>query len=271
MNSTTSGDNHRQYCLEQVLLTNRIYALSSQFSSAEHADRILALYALIASLSRVICEPSEEEISLRKLAWWREELLDRALAESPHPVVKELVRSGCADRVGRDQLEELLVQAHQRIDPTPPADQDQLHDRLARMIRPQLLLEAAVVEVPLPTEQFTPVTATACLQLIRESLSSPGESGFWWVPMNQLARHGARREDLMTSEAGASVLQSVLKSVGEALAGTKAKLPRHFDLMEHLGQRQLRRLGAPAEWPQQIQTLKFSDSFSAWRYSRSNP
>ena len=69
--------------------------------------------------------------------------------------------------------------------------------------RPQLDLELGISGLKGSKLELEPglLARNGLLQLIRESVYRKEQGGFWWIPLNLLARHGVSREDIVTGPA----------------------------------------------------------------------
>jgi phytoene/squalene synthetase len=142
---------------------------------------------------------SDEDVAIRKLAWWREELERGRRIESRHPVMRELHRSGAASRLCWDRAQAWLDTTASLLDAPPPATIRDLEDLCQIVGRPLVELELAVSDMP-PGHggDFSgPVIRRGLIQLLRESVRKSGESALWWCPLDVLARFGVKRVELM--------------------------------------------------------------------------
>ena len=71
----TGAVENRQFCWEQVQAADGLFRISLVFSGRETAQRLLPLHAMFASIERLVATVSDEDVALRKLAWWRDALL----------------------------------------------------------------------------------------------------------------------------------------------------------------------------------------------------
>jgi len=196
--NSSGGDNDRAFCWEQVNKTNRTFRISHVFAPKSCADRLLPLYALFSVCEQMGSSFSDEDVAASKLHWWRMECLQKGGGESRHPVMKELGRTGAHALLPRDRLAQLLDGAGNRLNGNAPAELDALQHICIELQQPQFELELAVTGLPdglLPGDQGHMARA-GLLQLIRESVDGKAPGAYWWIPMNLLARHGLRRDDI---------------------------------------------------------------------------
>ena len=274
--------NDRLFCWEQVTRVNPLFRISRVFAPGAVSERLLPLYALFAALEQLCTQASEAEIRYRKLAWWRSECLDRGLADSAHPVLRELTRSGAARRLDRKVLAQLFDGAGLRLDGPPPVNAEEF-DALCRMTAsPQCTLEFAVTANVCDVQ--APATA-ACLglaQLFRESTGQDGANRFWWLPLNLLARHGISRGDLeqdVDAQPVRDLLSEVLQRSSswamearrevEQAAGGASHL-RHLAVHTQLQASAVQRLGArrPSDYRAAVRRVGWGGLLEAWRGAR---
>jgi len=99
-----------EYCSDLVRRTNEDFWLSAQYAPGAGRDKLLALFALHAEISRIPSIVSEPPLGEIRLQWWRE-ALDEIIAGDParaHPVVEALREAGVIDHHVRDEFEKAL-------------------------------------------------------------------------------------------------------------------------------------------------------------------
>ncbi len=276
--------NENLFCWEQVLKTNRLFRVTHAFADDSSTDGLLPLYALFSSVEQVCSEIGDEDVARKKLDWWREECLLKDMASSNHPVIRKLCSSGAASKIKKRNISQLLDGAESRLDASPPADLEALQTICESIIRPQLELEISVCSgADQLAEKFSAGSSqSGLLQLIRESAAREGQGGYWWIPLNLLARHGLTRADLADTAATESVrgLFSEILGAGQkwgtesvskyekSLTGLKRM--RHLAVLHGLYKKKLERLDGqkPQQFAQELNRLRFMDLFEAWKVAR---
>ena len=186
--------NDGMFCQELVQSASPLFRITSLFADNSIADRLLPLHALFASLEQICSSISDEAVAARKLEWWRGALGGGDSASAEHPVIAELGRTGALEQLPRETLTRLLDMAAYRIEaPATPGTEELA--RLCQMTgHPQLQLELALsgnTQSPVPVAL---ATRRGLVQLVREDLGRERHS--WWVPLDLMAKHGVRREDI---------------------------------------------------------------------------
>jgi len=196
--SATGEGNDRQFCWEQVGKSNRVFRISQVFASRHCAEKLLPLYALFSAVEQICSSISDEDVARAKLNWWRIECLQKIPNESGHPVMKELNRSGAMSDLRWESIASLLDGVESRLYASAPPDVEALKGMCIELHRPQLELELGISGLKRSTLEFEPglLARNGMLQLIRESVYRKEQGGFWWIPLNLLARHGVSREDI---------------------------------------------------------------------------
>ncbi|MBT8059568.1 MAG: squalene/phytoene synthase family protein [Gammaproteobacteria bacterium] len=233
----------RPFCEEQVAAGNRLFRISRLFAEPGSEPWLLPLYALFSTLEQACGRVSDESVAARKLLWWREELTDRGIGSSSHPILRSLRASGAGKRLPPASLEALVDAAMTRLDPPPPSDLDAL-ERWCRSIgRPMVELElAAGGQDPQLAARWPGSSARSGLaQLLREG-------GYGWLPMDLLARHGLRRAEAAAPEA-ARRAAGLFREIAGAASGWPdgegrdgAGSARHLEVVNALYGRKFKRL-----------------------------
>jgi phytoene/squalene synthetase len=278
------NDNDRMFCWEQVLKTNRVFRVSQVFAPRHCAAKLLPLYALFSAVEQICSTISDEDIASSKLNWWRIECLQKESVESLHPVLKELNRTGASHDLSQETIAGLLDVAESRLYARSPPDLESLKEMCVELQRPQVELEIDVSGLSRSALKFEPgiLARSGMLQLIRESVRRKGQGGFWWIPLNLMARYGVSREDIVVdprSRAVASLLTEVLAagvSWGrESLSqfgGRTADCSkvRHLYAINGLYSRKLKRLAGitPDLFARELGRLRPADLLEAWRSAR---
>ena len=198
----TGAVENRQFCWQQVQAADGLFRISLVFSGSEAAQRLLPLHAMFASIERLVATVSDEDVALRKLAWWREALLGDEPGGAAHPVIAELNRSGATRRLSADMTERLVENARARIEAVAPRDLAAFKNRCAETGALSTELEFAVCDVPQPASWVAGVNAwqRGLVQLARESTTLEAQRPFWWIPLDLLARHGLSRADMTLAQ-----------------------------------------------------------------------
>ena len=274
-------ESDRQFCWEQIGKTNRAFRLSRVFAARREAERLLPLYALFSCMEQICSTVSDEDVARSKLNWWRIECLQNDPADSRHPVLKELRRSGA--RVDRASLVRLFDGAESRLDGLAPPDPDALLELCTQAQLPQLELELAASGFGGTAGDFAPrwSAAAGLLQLIRESARHAGEGGYWWVPLGLLARHGVKRQTIKEEPGSAAVASLMANLYSEydqwtvappVPPATEADLApvRHLFAVNGLYAGQLRRLAGttPDRYETELNRTGIADLLAAWKSAR---
>jgi phytoene synthase len=276
--------NDQLFCWEQTANARPLFRMTRVFAPAGLRDRLLPLHALLAAIESTCSRYSDEDLARSKLHWWRAQLLEQEPSDNPHPVMRELVRTGAAERLPADQVQALLSAAEDRLDAAAPADLDALLNHCRDLQQPQRLLEMAVTGLS-PEELPSMARADAMaglLQLLRESVRRPRQDAYWWLPLQLLARHGLARDAVSDSDESGRI-ESLFRDLVAAVDRPDAEsalapeggnggpaAARHLAVGLVLGARKLRRLPAlaPALWPGELSGTRLGDLFAAWRTAR---
>lgn len=276
-------DNVQRFCWEQILRTNRLFRVSHLFAPPQMSDQLLALHALFASIELLNCEISEELVAHRKLDWWRVELLERDAADSRHPVVSHLFKTGTLMKLPESTLRLLLDSAESRFDALAPTDEVEFQRLCREIYRPQVLLESALGEFDVALNPFNAATlfTGGMIQLLRESCRRK-ENAFWWIPLSLLARFKVNRkelEDFHDSEVLQALFIHILELRGQSVdhqmfdrhpGFIKGTGLLHLQLMNALQSRQLGRLQgmSPAMYSDELSRWRVGDLMTAWNSAR---
>jgi phytoene synthase len=273
----------QRYCWEQILRTNRLFRVSHLFAPRQMLDQLLALHALFASIELLNCEISEELVARRKLDWWRAELLERDAADSRHPVVVHLLKTGALMKLPESTLRLLLDSAESRFDALAPTDEADFLRLCQEIYRPQVLLESALGEFDVTLNPFNAATLIngGMIQLLRESCRRR-ENAFWWIPLSLLARFNVNRrklEDLHDSEVLQALFTHIFELRGQPVEHQlvdrqpgfiKGTGLLHLQLMNTLQSRQLGRLQgiSAAMYGNELSRWRIGDLMTAWKSAR---
>jgi phytoene synthase len=285
MNARATGmGNDGLFCWEQILRTNRLFRISQIFAPRSCADKLLPVYALFSTVEQICSDISDEDVALSKLNWWRIECLQKEPAGSGHPVMKELHRTGALNELRRESVAQLLDGAESRLNANAPPDMETLRGICIELHRPQIEMEMGVSGLEGSTPDFKPghLARNGLLQLIRESVHRTDQAGFWWLPLNVLARHGVRRDDLTRdphSGAVADLLAEIIaageswggESDGPSGSGAVDFSPaRHVLAINGLYSRKLKCLAdiTPDLFAEELGRLGPADLFEAWKCAR---
>ena len=276
--------NEQLFCWEQIEKTNRLFRVSYAFAPADCADTLLPLHALFSVVEEACSRHSDEQVARGKLAWWRQECLGRDPGPGSHPIVRELARNATLDGGQRASIARLLDDAESRLDEVAPANLDDLRRRCAKLSEPQLNLESSLCGFENPGSAGSasgPGAPMGLVQLLRESLRTPGTGAFWWLPLDLLARHGVNRAGVKQTPDAEPVksLFSMILGEGRAWADAQSsragRVPasprrRHMAVHAALHVRQLGRLqgAGPAGFRGELNRITPVDLFHAWRTAR---
>jgi phytoene/squalene synthetase len=198
-----SGEsNNRQFCRELAFSADPLFRISHSFSDREVSDRLVALYAFFAAVDETTSKISDEDIAIRKITWWKNEVESILVGEGSHPIGKELQRSGAAGLLPPDRIARFFISATTRLEANPPAGMEELEAICLDTGMPRLQLELSICNVEPADEQvlFGMAVRRGIYALICSNPDATGNNSFWWIPSNLLARHGVSRRDLASME-----------------------------------------------------------------------
>ena len=279
----TQIDNDRQLCWERVLKSNKSFRISHLFAPEEYSGPLLALHALFASIDQLNSEVSEDLVARQKLDWWRFELSPGQIEQSRHPVIRHLVETGASALLPDSAVESLLDTADRRLDANPPSNMKEFNQLCHLIYQPRIDLECALCD--LDRALFADRNAVAreggFLQLLRESFVQANH-GFWWIPLDSLARFGATRQDLRENSdehTSRAVFSHILEGSGErpGLQDHGDQLQDHtppgllhLQLTALLQTRQLFHLRSkkPSGFGVELNRWHISDLMMAWKMAR---
>lgn len=282
--SRSERDNDLLFCWEQVSRTNGFFRISRVFAPRESVDRLLPLFALFSVVEQISSTVAEADVAEIKLNWWRNECLHRRMVESQHPVVRELIRTGAANRLPPELMAELFDGAGRRLLAIAPTDMDALKKRCLEIYRPQLELELSVSGSRIAWNDFDPglLARNGLFQVVRESARRQEQGGFWWMPLNSLARHGVSREEITRNPKSRNVAGLLKEVLTEGVTwGADAAKPtsnsaidlspaRHVFALSGLYARKLRSLAriTPDKFIRELPRSRLTDLWGAWAFTR---
>jgi len=282
--SSSERDNARMFCWEQISRTNRLFRMSRVFASRNYADSLLPLYALFSVVEQISSTVSDVDVAISKLNWWRNECLHKNRAESQHPLLRELTRTGAANSLPDESIAGLFDGAGHRLLATAPADLGALRNQCIEIYRPQLELELSVSGPQLAVDDFNPglLARNGLVQLVRESTRGKEQGRFWWIPLNSLARHGVSREEITNSPESPNVANLMAEVLTEGIMWGEGRgdspsataidysPARHVFAISGLYARKLRSLvtTTPDQFIKGLARLTPSDLFGAWTCAR---
>lgn len=276
--------NDRLFCREQALRTDPVFRMSHLFAGKAAQDRLLPLYAFFSAIEQVCSSVSDEEVAARTLAWWHGEMQAGVDSVSDHPVVTELRRSGAAAYMPPGLVKKLLDDAGHRIDASAPASGAELERLCLRT--GQTLLELELAACGADEGDHAPLRRIAMrrglMQLIRESLGQTDGSGFWWVPLDLLARYGLARADLLSvqqAESAKLLMSNVLGMKCFEKQTSKAEITdisninqkhRHIFVYDALSMKKLNHMksSSPVNYPEDLAKPRIGDLLLCWRTAR---
>ncbi len=280
----TPMGNDQMFCREQVAKTNRLFRISQVFAPRHCVEKLLPVYAFFSVVEHICSSISDEDVAHSKLNWWRIEYLQNEPADSHHPVMKELNRTGALEDLSRKDVAHLLDGAESRLNACAPPGLEALRELCTEVQRPQLELELDVSGLKglVQVLETGLLARNGMLQLIRESVHTKEPGSFWWVPLNLLARHGVSREDISRDprSRGVAELMAEVLQVGQAWgressgrSGSRAvdfSPARHVFAINGLYSRKLKRMGglAPDLFASELGRLGAADLFQAWNCAR---
>jgi phytoene/squalene synthetase len=215
--SAAEENNDRLFCWEQVNSTNRLFRISRVFAARGCAEKLLPLYALFSVVEQACSTLSDEDVANSKLNWWRKECLHQDMTKSQHPLLKELCRTGADRELRRDSIAGLFAGATSRLSASAPADMAGLISICMELHRPQLELELDLAGLQNAERNFSQelLARNGMVQLLRETSRMKEQGGFWWVPLNLLARHGVGREELSQYPSSPAAIQLLADILGD--------------------------------------------------------
>lgn len=187
-----------EFCWGLILHTRPNFGVSQSYVAPEYSVRLVALYALLASLEELFCRVTDEQVARTKLAWWQVQLLGPEYTISAHPVTRQLRQSGAITTHVLVNVKSLLNSIAQRLDLTAVADETELRSLCVLVALDQMKLELSLQgTVPGLTSAVEDACAVMGLtQLMRES-SRAKVQDYNWVPLTLLAHCGVNRSDLV--------------------------------------------------------------------------
>jgi phytoene/squalene synthetase len=217
--------NDQLFCREQLAKTGSMFRVSRVFAPPALADKLLALYALFSAVEQICAGHADEEVARNRLNWWRLECLEKDLAASQHPIVRELVRTRAGDTMKGEDIEKLLNAAESRLG----IDDNEWEWSQGR------------------------VASGGMVQLARESTLRNAGQGYWWVPLDLMARHGVSRADMIENPSSDSVIHLFAEVTGSGYQWACGTQPstgrpaghasmRHFVAVSGMQEHVLRRL-----------------------------
>lgn len=277
----SSQNNDSVFCAELIQGVNPLFRISSLFADKSVSTRLPPLYAFFAAINQLCFSVSDEAVAIRKLGWWRDAMLDGEKASQDHPVISELERTGVLGSMPADVLARMFEVTAYRIEaPSTPGLQEL--ESLCLMIgSPQLELELAVSGAGTASHSFhdsLPIRR-GLMQLIREGLER--ERSAWWVPLDLLAKHGVRRDELAdeTAEKSAQALMNEILSIDAVSAeimsvktdiSNNNQYDRHIYVFDALTARKLKHMKL-SSYNKQREALfrpSVADLFCCWGAAR---
>jgi phytoene/squalene synthetase len=198
--SAEESDAHDgRFCWQQIVKVRPHFRLSYPYAPKSYAEKIRALYALLAALEESVSQVSDEVVSNAKLSWWIQQLFDPDYADSAHPVTRQLHRFGLISESTKGAYRDLISMTMNRMDSPPAVDEEALKGSCHKLGQKQMAVELLIQD---ETSEQSEITHSLCamnglLQLLRES--SHGQLyAYGWVPLNLLARCEVSRSELQS-------------------------------------------------------------------------
>ena len=189
------SSNAKRVCRELALGADPVFRISHIFAEREVSDALMALYAFFAAIDESCSGVSDEEVAVRKIAWWKAEAEALLRGQGTHPVSRELLRTGVVARLPIEWVEKLFSSAESRLEALPPATLDSLAEISIGAGMPRIQLEMAVCGLePASANTLRAVAARRGIYaLTRGSLHASDEKRAWWIPSSLLAHYGLTR------------------------------------------------------------------------------
>ena len=151
-------------------------------------------------------------------------------ASAEHPIIAELSRTGAMEQLPRETLTRLLDMAAYRIEaPATPGKEELV--RLCQMTgHPGLQLELALSGNSRPPVPTALAVRRGLAQLVREDLGRERHS--WWVPLDLMAKHGVRREDIPQESMSVAVKELFTDLLREPGIQEYEKVDEKIDISE---------------------------------------
>lgn len=279
---SAQGNDHL-FCQEQASRGNRLFRVSHVFADPAARAGLLPLHALFSCIEQICAGTRDEGVAESRLAWWQQEIGGGGIQYSSHPVLKEWVRTGVSKRIPANDIYRLFQSAHSRLDGAAPVDRDALRTLCIQTGLPLVELELAQCEASLEKDVLEALSLKAGLaQLIRESAGGRGKGGWWWLPLNLLAKHGVSRSDIEAAEptsAAAKLIEELLRQEGWKLHEKCADLLdissenqelRHLFVLDALYAKRFKNLcqAGPYGLREGLLRAGRGDVLSAWRAAR---
>jgi phytoene synthase len=218
------------YCADLVRSADRDRYLATLFAPAKHRNALFALYAFNAEIARVRDVAREAIAGEIRLQWWRDVLSGERRGEAAaNPVAAALLSAIAHYRLAADPLV-ALIDAHSF---------DLYDDTFADLAGLEVYLENSFSAVIAAASQIFGVDARAAarpagvaygLMSLLRMLPLHARRGQLYVPLDLLARHGVRAEEIFAGRSS----QGLNAAVAELRARAGAQLAAAHDLVAHL-------------------------------------
>ena len=172
-----------------AMLPGSVFEFTSRFLPAGLAEKLVSIYALRQAITSIPCTAADDSVKWAKLKWWREELTADPCSTSRHPILRAMHHSGARNKLGEGLLQRLLADAVMQMDVFPDPDRQTLYSRLAVQGETDILLELALDEAEISTQNLQAFSlATGLFAMISGFL--PGyQSKIHQLPLDMLAQY----------------------------------------------------------------------------------
>ncbi len=188
-------------CRELAIPRGSLFEFTSRFLTANKLQPLLALYALQQAVSSIPRMPVDDAVKWAKLKWWSEELAAEPDAPSRHPVLRVLQQSGVREHLSADLLQGLVKDAVIEMDPAADNNIDAMFVRLAASGETGLLLEMALDDAAVDTENLRYLSAASGLYAYISNFSSDHWAEYQSLPLDVLAQFDVSRQSLQQQPA----------------------------------------------------------------------
>lgn len=266
------------WCRQRMLVGGHPLAASISFAPDEHRDAIVALRALVAEIAAVPDTVSDPDVGRRKLAWWRQALVDGA----PHPAIEAMNASGALRRIPAGGFDALMAAVGDLLEGSRFERREEAWRHCLGLGGPAAELEALLVgDAALAGRAaWRSLGGFAYLVRVVRDLGMDARAHRWLVPLDLQAAYQIGRQDVASGRPGTgweglvrTWIEDGLARSEEALAGVPADQrwqQRHLLVAHALDRRLARQLAARPRriLVQRVKPGHFGNLLEAWRSAR---
>lgn len=218
-----------RHCAALVRQSDRDRFLASLFALAERRGHLHALYAFNIEIARVGQIAHEALAGEIRLQWWRDALAGRAHGEvTSHPVAAALLDTIACCALPGEPLQELIDARARDLYDEPVAAFAALETHARQTAAPLFDLAARVLDRRAAVGNVAAAAGIAyALAGLLQAFPHQAARGRICVPLEVLARHGVRPEEVTAGTAGARV-RPALAEVADAARRHLAEARRRW-------------------------------------------